>query len=242
LPLDCDNREFILKGIQEGFHIVDSGKIVKPVDVDNYKSATTGEMRARTETQIKTELSNGHYKIVDEKPTIVSALGAIPKKDSQKVRLIHDCSRPTGSSVNDFTCTNHFQYQSIQDAIDYATPNCYFAKVDLAYAYRSVKIHPSNFKATGLKWKFSGDDHYTYMVDQRLPFGGAKCPEIFNTITQSVRDIMRKKGYKSLVVYLDDFIVVGKTYEECETTLNILLKLLRELGFAINYKKVEGPC
>jgi hypothetical protein len=101
----------------------------------------------------------------------LSALGAIPKKDSNKGRLIHDCSRPTGSSLNDFASTNHFQYQTIQDAVDLVTPKCYFAKVDLASTYRSVKIHPSNYKATGLKWQFQGDDHYTYMTDQHLPFG-----------------------------------------------------------------------
>ncbi|XP_053381232.1 uncharacterized protein LOC128549078 [Mercenaria mercenaria] len=42
-------------------------------------------MRARSESQIKHELANGHYKIVHEKPHIVSALGAIPKKDSNKI-------------------------------------------------------------------------------------------------------------------------------------------------------------
>lgn len=220
---------------------MDPDKISLSVDVDNYKSATTGKMRARTEKQIRHELDNGHYRIVHEKPTIISALGAIPKKDSEKVRIIHDCSRPAGSSLNDAASTNHFQYQSIQDAIDLITPNCYMAKIDLAFAYRAVKVHPSNFKATGLKWKFKGDNHYTFMVDQRLPFGGSKCPEIFNRITQSVRAIMKKKGFSAIVVYLDDFIVIARSYEECRVALETLLKLLRELGFAINYKKIEGP-
>lgn len=229
-----------MNGIKHGFHIVDSEKIIHQVDVDNYKSATTGENFARVEAQIKSEIHNGHYEIVQEKPTIVSAIGAIKKQDS-KVRIIHDCSRPPGKAVNDFASTNHFQYQSIQDAIDLITPNGFIAKCDLSAAFRSVKLHPSNFKATGLKWKFSGDDNYTFMVDKRLMFGGARCPEIFNRITQSVRAIMRHKGIHAIVVYLDDFLVIGRTYEECQNALNVLLKLLRELGFAINYKKVEGP-
>ena len=32
------------------------------------------------------------------------------------------------------------------------------AKVDLCSAYRSVRIHPSNYGATGPKWTFSGDE------------------------------------------------------------------------------------
>lgn len=203
-------------------------------------SATNDKMRARTENQIKTELENGHYRIVNEKPNIISALGAIPKKSS-KVRLIHDCSRPQGSALNDHTSTEHFKYQSLNDATDFITPNCYFAKVDLSNAYRSVKIHESNFKATGLKWRFSGDKQDTYMVDQRLPFGASQSPGIFNRITQSVRVMMAHKGYKTIVVYLDDFLIISQSYDECLLALSELMRLLRELGFQLNYNKIEGP-
>lgn len=220
---------------------MEANAITKYVNVENYQSATSVSMRARSEAQINSELENGHYKIVQEKPHIVSALGAIPKKNSSKIRLIHDCSRPSGYALNDFTTTDHFKYQSIQDAVDLVTPNCYFAKIDLANAFRSVKIHPSNFKATGLKWRFGSDKHYTYMVDQRLPFGASRSPQIFNRITQSVRDIMASRGYSTVICYLDDFLIVAKTYSECQQALNELLKLLRELGFQINYHKIDGP-
>ena len=62
----------------------------------------------------------------------------------------------------------------MQDAIDLVTPVSYFAKIDLANAYRSVKIHPSNYKATDLKWRFKGDKNFTYMIDERLPFGASR--------------------------------------------------------------------
>lgn len=239
--MDYSDREFLIDGIKNGFHIVDSDNINHFVEVDNYVSASNDKMRARTEKQIQTELENGHYRIVKEKPNIISALGAIPKKSSSNIRLIHDASRPKGSSLNDFTSTDHFRYQSLTDATEFITPNCYFAKVDLANAYRSVKIHPSNFKATGLKWRFKGDHQDTYMVDERLPFGAARSPGIFNRITQAVRVIMAKRGYKAIVVYLDDFLIISQTYEECQLALNELMRLLRELGFQLNYNKIEGP-
>ena len=96
---------------------MDKDKLSRGVEVENYSSATNTKMRAQTEAQIVSEIENGHYKIVDDKPLIVSAIGAIPKRDSSKVRLIHDCSRPPGFAVNDFADTNHFKYQSIKDAI-----------------------------------------------------------------------------------------------------------------------------
>lgn len=76
------------------------------------------------------------------------------------------------------------------------------------------------------------------MVDQSLPFGGSKCLQIFNRITHSVRVIML---YTQLVVYLDGFIVTARSYEECLVALETPLRLLLELGFAISYKKIEGP-
>ena len=157
------------------------------------------------------------------------------------MRLIHDASRPAGHALNDFASTNHFKYQSIQNASELVTRGCWLAKLDLANAYRCVKIHPSNFKATGLKWRFANDKFETLLIDERLSFGASKSPEIFNKLTQAVRAIMAKKGYKTIVCYLDDFLIVAQTYDECIHTLNVLIHLLRQLGFHINYNKVEGP-
>ena len=236
------HREFILDGVKNGFNIIDPECVPISVEMDNYSSATAGNVRAQVESQILTEIQNGRYRIVDHKPCIVSALGAIPKRDSNKIRLIHDASRPTGEALNDYATIDHFQYQSVQDAVDLVTPGCFFARLDLANAYRSVKIHKSNFKATGLKWRFNNDKHFTYMIDERLPFGASRSPLIFHSITQAVRAIMAKKGYNTIVCYLDDFLIIASTYDECLEALNVLLQLLRELGFHINYNKLEGPC
>jgi hypothetical protein len=43
------------------------------------------------------------------------------------------------------------------------------------------------------------------------------------------------------VAYLDDFLICEKSKERCILALNTLMQLLRELGFAISYKKVEMP-
>lgn len=84
LPEDNNDRKYIPSGIKNGFRTVDSDKIKISFDVDNFKSATNGEMRARTETQIKNESDNGHYKVVRNKPTIGLALGVILKQNQRK--------------------------------------------------------------------------------------------------------------------------------------------------------------
>ena len=50
---------------------------------------------------------------------------------------------------------------------------------------------------------------------------------------------MHAKGYKLIINMLDDFLVIERTEAECWEVLFVLLRLLRKLGFAINYNKVK---
>lgn len=213
--------------------------------MENYRSATDESIRDRVEAQIKEEIHNGRYLVVPNKPHIVSALGAIEKKN-KKIRLIHDASRPHGNALNDLWEKEPFSYTSLQDAIDNIKPKYFLAKVDLSNAFRSVKVNPQCHTYTGLKWYFRGDcnstsNHPTYMVDTRLPFGARRSPYIFNKLTQAVCDMMAAKGFPGCKAYLDDFIVIQPSESECRQALTLLMQLLRKLGFAINYSKVEGP-
>jgi hypothetical protein len=94
---------------------------------------------------------------------------------------------------------------------------------------------------TGLKWKFKDHKEFTYMYDTRLPFGSRLAPGIFHRITQSVKRAMARRGFDILIVYLDDFLIIAESEIVCQQCLECLLKLLRELGWAISWSKVEGP-
>ena len=229
--------------MRDGFHIVDTSLISADihVEINNYNSATNEQTRKLVEHKLKDEIANDHYIILKEKPRIISAIGAIPKKNSDDIRIIHDCSRPVTNSLNSFAVTQKFSYQTIQQAVDEVTLGSWFTKLDLKNAYRSVKVHESNFVATGIKWKFTGDEHYTIMADTRLPFGAAKSPEIFEKLSQVVCHIMRNKYNVKVIGYLDDFLCISDSFEGGLNAINILMKLLRRLGFSINYNKVEGP-
>ena len=241
LPLDDPQREFLIKGIKEGFGVTNKTYEGSPIQMDNYKSATLGKAREMVEAQIKEEIDNGRYEVVSAKPVIISAMGSLPKRGSDKVRLIHDCSRPSGAAVNDLAEHSPFTYQSLQDAVDLITPGCFLGKIDCQSAYRSVKTHPNDHVVTGLAWTFKGDRSHTYLVDKRLPFGSRLAPGIFNELSQAVRRIMYARGYKGIVAYLDDFFCCGRTRTECQDAMDALRVLLRKLGFAINYSKIEGP-
>ena len=115
------------------------------------------------------------------------------------------------------------------------------AKIDLKSAYRSVRVHSSNWPACGLKWTFEGNPTASYMVDTALPFGSRRAPGHFHRLTQAVRRMMARCGYHGVVAYLDDFLIVESSFQKCLDAQNCLILLLRELGFSIAWDKVEGP-
>ena len=87
--------------------------------MENYRSATAEHSRAQVEKQIYTEIDNGRYRIVNKKPHIVSAIGAIPKENSPDVRLIHDASRPSGSALNDYAIIQYkYKYKYLYSALN----------------------------------------------------------------------------------------------------------------------------
>ena len=122
----------------------------------NYKSATGDDVRDKVDKAIREEINRRNYIMTTEKPTIVSVLGAIPKPDSVKIRLIPDCSRPQHSNVNSYTATQRYSYMTVDKAVSLIKTNAYLAKIDLKSPNRHVPIPPSNYTATGLARRFRG--------------------------------------------------------------------------------------
>lgn len=69
-----------------------------------------------------------------------------------------------------------------------------------------------------------------------LPFGLASAPLVFTKLMKPVLSYLRNQGYLS-VSFLDDFLLLGQTYEECHENVKITISTLETLGFVINYKK-----
>ena len=111
------DRDFIIDGITNGYEIIPSHSVLKTAETNNYKSVTASDVRDKVENQIREEISKGNYVVTHVKPTIVSALGAIPKPDTDKIRLKHDCSRPQFSNVNSYATTQHFSYVTVEKAV-----------------------------------------------------------------------------------------------------------------------------
>ena len=83
-----------------------------------------------------------------------------------------------------------------------------------------------------------GGDWY---VNNRLSFGLRCAPSIFDKLSNFVVLVARSYGVERVVNYLDDFIVLASTKEECLRQRNILIEVAEFLGFNISYNKVTLP-
>lgn len=230
------NAKFLLEGLSNGFNIIDGEIPTKPTFKSNYRSALNN--KEKVESKILHEIKVGNYVLTETKPTIVSSLGAVPKgKDD--VRIIHDLSRPDGG-INKLAWNTSVSYTSVDIVTEHISNDSYLATVDLRAAYRSIPINNSCFELTGLSWKFQNDNHRTYLFDTRLPFGAAKSCSIFQSITDSICRMMRRRGFH-IFAYLDDIICVGNSYSNCLDCYETLIALIDKLGLVVNWSKACAP-
>ena len=231
----------MLTGIVHGFQLVPANADLQPAEMDNFRSATDPAIRVQVESILLEETAAGNYMAATEKLVIVGALGAILKPDSNEVHLIHDCSQPEGKGLNTYADIDNFSFQTLEDAVKLLGPGYFMAKVDICHAYRSVPIHPGNYRATGLKWQFGHNCQFTYLMDIRLAFRGRQALGIFHRVSQSVKCMMVCRGYHLLVVNLADFLIIGATRQECQEAYECLLQLLLPYQLAWSYSASNFP-
>ena len=122
---------------------------------------------------------------------------------------------------------------------DVVTEKNNFSVVDIKSAYRSVNIYPPHRQYQGFVWNIGGETRW--LQDNCICFGLKCAPYLFSMLSEFIVRCMRMRGYLKVFSYLDDFIVLGDTYDECQDSQIALIKLLRQLGFFIAWKKVISP-
>ena len=170
-----------------------------------------------------------------------SSLGAIPKKHSEKWRLILDLSHPKSHSINDGISRQLCSLTYTK--VDYIIPrillsgrDTLLAKIDIENAFRNVPIHPDDRHLLGMMW-----DNQLY-IDTTLPFGLRSAPKIFNAVADGLQWIALERGVTNLDHFLDDFITTGKPHShECQTNLQLLVDTCKILKLPLALQKLEGP-
>lgn len=239
----CEEAEFILDGFRTGFAL--------GIRQDYQLSYQTPKLRPATVPlldKLADEVTKG--RIIGpfvNKPLsdlFISPLYVIPKPNSPKTRMIFNLSSPLNGSVNN-NIDRKFcsvQYCSVQDvggllSAEYPKGNAWLAKIDLSDAYRMVPIRHQDWKFLGIQ---VNDQFY---IDRMLPMGASSSCQIFQRISDSLRQMLLKRIPTARVFnYLDDFLFVGDSKESCDFTLSAFECLCQELCVPIAHNKTVRPC
>ena len=229
--------DYILRGACFGFRVIDQD-CDSSYECGNYNSITKDPIGKKMTDRLIEEIANGLLTIVDEKCVCTHALGSVPKGDDD-FRAIVDCSSPSESCVNDHTgtCRTKFSYNSVDMVTDMLIRHDALATVDISNAYRAVSTHPDCRERQGLAWDFG--EGLTYLRDNRLCMGLSSSPYVFSKISDFVLRCLVRAGYPECVNYLDDFCLLGRDALSCRDAQQMLVLILRRLGFYISFKKLS---
>ena len=106
-------------------------------------------------------------------------------------------------------------------------------KVDVARAFRNLRMDPADSLKLGIKWKDA------FFVDAGVAFGWTHGSAAFQILSDAIAFIMKKEG-ANLRCYIDDYIAVLPS-TEADHIFQRLCALLDELGLPINYDKLTPP-
>lgn len=132
--------------------------------------------------------------------------------------------------LNKFIQTEHFKMEDHKIVTKLLTKNMFLASIDLKDAYHLVSIHKKHHKY--LRFVFAGQI-YEYTC---LPFGLNTAPYLFTKLLKPVLFYLRQRGFLS-VLYIDDFLLLGRSYSECLSNIAVTKQVLSSLGFIINLEK-----
>ena len=145
----------------------------------------------------------------------------IIKKDGS-VRLCGDYK----VTVNQATETDTYPLPRIEDMLASLAGGTAFSKLDLAHAYQQVVLCDESKELVTI------NTHKGLYRVNRLPFGVASAPSMFQWIMESILH-----GLPGVSVYIDDILITGKSIVKHLENLEAVLTRLEETGLRLKRDK-----
>jgi Reverse transcriptase (RNA-dependent DNA polymerase)/Reverse transcriptase-like len=181
---------------------------------------------ARLEALLKTGID-----VVDEASmTAVNDSGSMEKPLTCRV-----CLDLSGSGLNASLPDFPFSYASSADAVAMMTPGCWMAKLDIKSEFLTMGLAYDSRHLFGFR---RGDKKWYY---KRCPFGGKLFPALASAFMAEVLAVARSLGCERALVYMDDFLVMGDSREECQRNLDLLISILTRQGWTVADEKTSLP-
>jgi len=151
-------------------------------------------------------------------------------KTGKTLRTVLDASR----NLNDFMADEPLKYETVEDAIRKMYPGAWLAKLDLKDCFLSWKV--SAEFARYLTFKFQ-DTLYRF---SKMVFGLKNAPAACTLLLSVVSFAFSEAGITH-VRYLDDFLIIGNSFEQTQAHLSSAINIFNSFGLIISPNKTEGP-
>ena len=136
------------------------------------------------------------------------------------------------STLNNYLIHKHFRMETAASIRDAICPRDWAVSLDLKDAYFHLLIHEADRKFLRFTWR---GKVFQFCA---VPFGLAPAPWLFTKITKELCLVVRGQGIR-LKVYLDDWLLLAQSSDQCLQQLQVVLNLCLKLGFVLNNEKSD---
>ena len=154
----------------------------------------------------------------------VSTIFPVSKRDGS-ARVILNLS-----VFNECVEERHFKMDTVHDAINLMSLDCYFASVDFKHAYYSVRVAPKHRKYMVFEWR---GRLWCFCA---LPQGLRSAPRTFTKILKPVFATLREQGH-TIIGYIDDSLLIEDNPDALCLAVTRATDLFDSLGLTIHPKK-----
>lgn len=169
------------------------------------------------------QIDEGHDNVMDPNQFFSNIF--LRKKSNGSFRVILNLR-----NFNEVIKYTHFKMDSLQDALYLMHSKCFFTSVDIKDAYYSLPLHDKakrffRFKLGNKMFEFNS-----------LVMGYSDAPRIFTKIMKPVLATLREDNIM-IIMYIDDALIFGKTFDDCLQACCRVVKLFDSLGFTVHPDK-----
>ena len=132
--------------------------------------------------------------------------------------------------VNEVTVKDRYPLPKISECID-ALAGCeYFSCLDMANGYYQIKMEGEDRDKTAFVTK------YGQFVFNRMPFGLSNAP---GTFCRALGLVLRGLSWESVVSFLDDIVILGRSFEDHMKNMEQVLSRFRDFKLKLKPSKCE---
>lgn len=126
------------------------------------------------------------------------------------------------------TVKDVFPLPLIEECLDTLVGACFFSSLDMASGYWQIRMKPEDSQKTAFLTKYGLFEHV------RMGFGLCNAPATF---LRAMSLVLKNLTYKEVLAYLDDVVIIGKTFDEHICNLEKVLEQFQKFNLKLKPKK-----